>query len=111
MTAGDRQRQEVEAIRRRLRHVREVLEAAEQALETITSNEPSPSEEPVGADWEPQWGTVGQAQRLRGCSHETMVAHIQRFGLGSKVAGRWAVDLRRVRAWIEGLPYPPIATR
>lgn len=93
---------DVADIRRQLREARAAIDAAELALAAL----------PIGAGgasmWPEQWGTVAEAQRIRQCTHETMVYHIQKHGLGVKVDRRWRVELNRVRAWDQGRPFPPL---
>lgn len=56
----------------------------------------------------PEWGTMGQAATLRHCTEQTMARLVIAHGLGTKTAGRWRVDLERVRRWQAGEPYEPL---
>lgn len=62
----------------------------------------------AATDWTPAWGTMGQAAGILGRSIETTTKHVKASGLGVRVAGRWNVDLNRVRAFKEGRLPPPL---
>lgn len=63
---------------------------------------------PASAGWVPEWGTIGQAEGILARSNDTTVKRVKTEGLGRFRHGRWMVDLARVRAWLEGRPFPPL---
>lgn len=97
---------ELADLRQKLAWVRAVLADVGRAIERVEGHQPTSPGAVHEPDWVSEWGTVAEAQRIRQCSHETMVHHIRRHGLGVKVDGRWRVDLNRVRAWNEGRQFP-----
>jgi len=103
--ASKSKRPEVEVLRQQLARARAVLDEVERGLiEIAAAND---AELPaISSEEDP--GTIAEAQRIRQCSHETMVRHVIEKGLGRKVDGRWRVDLNRVRAWNERRAYDPI---
>ena len=56
----------------------------------------------------PRWTTLERAAVHAKCHPDTMREMVKRKGLGFKRGGVWKVDLNRVEAFENGLPYEPL---
>lgn len=66
---------------------------------------PAPSE----SEWVAEWGDVEAAQKLLRCSRTTALLKIKAHGFGHVIDRRWWIDLARIRAHLDGRPFPPLA--
>lgn len=103
--AGQRAKAEID--RATAQAIAEILGGdAPQAVQA--TSDPPVGTSPSGAAWTPDWGTIGQAERILMRSTDTTVKRVREEGLGTCRHGRWAVDLNRVRAWLDGRAFPPL---
>jgi len=59
--------------------------------------------------WVAEWGDVEAAQKLLRCSRTTALLKIKAHGFGHVIDRRWWIDLARIRAHLDGRPFPPLA--